>query len=422
MTNYKLSEDLTLHFIENDKFKSSYFSLQFSAPITREEASLSSLLPKVLMRGCAEYPSMADISYRLDDLYAADVYGRVYGRGETQFFGISAHMLKDRFATDGTAIEDGVLDMIASLLLHPLLEDGAFKREYVESEKAQLLQKISAQKNNKRRYAVKRCEELMCEDEAYGIPTYGYPEDIKAITPESLYAFYKKVISEMRCELYFVGESDPAALAQKLKARFGTLGNASAPAYTCDVVRTAHKVRNITETMPMEQSKLSVGFRTGTVLPDGRWHVFSVFSEIFGSSATSKLFANVREKLSLCYYCSSIAEAHKGIMIVYSGLSQENKDKALSEIMAQLDAVKAGEITDEELDMAKKGVINAYRALNDSPSSLEGWYTGRAMAGINTTPEDCIPMVEAVTKKDVQDIAKLISADTIYFLQAEEEE
>ncbi|MBQ8696374.1 MAG: insulinase family protein [Clostridia bacterium] len=422
MTDHKLSEGLTLHFIENDKFKSNYFSLQFSAPITREEASLSSLLPKVLMRGCADHPTMTDISYRLDDLYAADVYGRVYGRGETQFFGISASMLKDRFATDGTAIEDGVLDMIEALLLRPLLVDGAFRAEYVESEKAQLLQKISAQKNNKRRYAVKRCEELMCEGEAYGIPTYGYAEDIKAITPESLYAFYEKVIREMRCELYFVGEGDPALLSQKLKSRFGTLGNAGAPAYTCEVIRRAEKAREITEKMPMEQSKLSVGFRTGTVLPDGRWHVFSVFSEIFGASATSKLFANVREKLSLCYYCSSIAEAHKGIMIVYSGLSKENKEKALTEIMAQLDAVKAGDITDEELDMAKKGVINAYRALNDSPSSLEGWYTGRAMAGISTTPEDCIPMVEAVTKEDVQAVASLITADTVYFLEAEEEE
>jgi predicted Zn-dependent peptidase len=188
------------------------------------------------------------------------------------------------------------------------------------------------------------------------------------------------------------------------------------------VIRESERVKEITETMPMEQSKLTVGFRTGTVLSDGRWHIFSVFSEIFGSSATSKLFANVREKLSLCYYCSSAAEAHKGIMMVYSGLNAENKDLALAEILAQLQAIKDGDITDEELDMAKKGVINAYRALNDSPASLEGWYTGRAMAGINTTPEDCIPMVEAVTKKDVQDIASLITVDTIHFLKAEEEE
>ncbi|MBQ7006998.1 MAG: insulinase family protein, partial [Oscillospiraceae bacterium] len=220
MINFHLGEGLTLHYIENDKFKSNYLSVQFSAPITRQGAALSSLLPKVLMRGCMEYPTMADISYRLDDLYAADVYGRVYGRGETQFFGITATMLKDRFSTDGTAIEDGVLDMVASLLFRPLTENGAFKAEYVESEKDQLLKKVASQKNNKRRYAIKRCEELMCEGEAYGIPTYGYPEDISAITPESLYAFYKTVTEKLWCHIYFVGESNPETLCEKLKKRF----------------------------------------------------------------------------------------------------------------------------------------------------------------------------------------------------------
>lgn len=419
MTDYRIAEGLTLHFIENKKFKTNYFSVQFSLHITRENASLSSLLPKVLTRGCAPYPTMTDISYRLDDLYAADVYGRVYGRGETQFFGISASMLKDRFATDGTKIEDGVFDMIRALLLEPLTEEGGFRADYVESEKAQILGKISAQKNNKRRYAVKRCEEVMCAGEAYGIPTYGYADDVRAITPQSLYDFYLSVLKNAGCELYFVGEADPQVLAEKLKTRFASLARTTAPVYSCEVKREAGEVKEITESMPMEQSKLSLGFRTGTVLSDGEWHIFSVFSEIYGASATSKLFANVREKLSLCYYCASIAEAHKGIMIVYSGITAKNKDKAKAEILAQLKEVQEGNITDTELDMAKKGVINAYRALDDAPTSLEGWFVGRAMAGITTTAAQCIPMVEKVTKEDVVRIAKRITLDTVYFLKAE---
>ncbi len=422
MQDIVIKEGLTLHYIETDKFKTNYFSVQFSLPITRQNAPLSALLPKVLMRGSEKYPTLTAINRRLDDLYASDIYGRVYGRGETQFFGISAGMLRDRFAPDGTRITDSVLEMAAELLFVPCLERGAFRGEYVESEKKQILGYIAAQKNNKRRYAVKRCEELMCEGEAYGIPTYGYPEDVEAVTPAQLYDFYRTVLQQARCELFFIGEADPTALAARLRTLFAPLGVAAPAPFACEVIRAAGEVREIRETAPAEQSVLALGFRTGCVLSDGEWHVFSVFSGLFGAFPTSKLFVNVREKLSLCYTCASMAEPHKGVMLVYSGLSAANKEKAQTEILAQLKAIQEGQITDEELQIAKNGVINGYRALDDAPSSLEGWYTGRAMAGIRSTPEECIEMAKQVTKDDVVRVARAVSLDTIYFLEAEEEE
>ena len=414
-----INKGLVLNIIPADKFKTNYFSVQFSLPVTRENASLSSLLPKVLMRGCEDFPSMKDINRRLDDLYAAEVYGRVYSRGETQFFGIAADMLRNNLCPDGTDVTGGVFSLIHSLIFRPCTENGAFRADYTESEKKQLRAAIESGKNNKRRYAIKRCEEEMCKDEPYGIPTYGYPEDIDGITPEALYAFYRDTLTKTRCEIYFVGKTDEDELIHKVKKLFGHLGRDACGAFECNVVRQAGKVKEITESFPMEQSKLSLGFRTGTVLSDGTWHIFSVFSEIFGGSATSKLFMNVREKLSLCYYCSCVSEAHKGIMVVYSGINACNRDKAQTEILAQLDAVKKGEISEDELESAKLCVINSYRAISDSPSTMEGWCTGRRLAGISTMPEECIELVRTVTAEDVVNIAKKITLDTVYFMEAE---
>ncbi|MCI8590410.1 MAG: insulinase family protein [Clostridiales bacterium] len=419
VTKLKIKEGLDVQFIDTDQFKTNYFSVSFSLPITKENAPLSTLLPKVLMRGCEKYPTMTAISKRLDDLYAADVYPRVFSRGETQFFGLAASMLKDRFAQDGTQIEAGVFELFSQLLFHPLIENGAFKKEYVETEKKQIISRIRAQKNDKRRYAVKRCEEEMCADEAYGIPTFGYEEDVAKITPESLYQFYQSVITGIQCHLYFIGHTNTEHLKHELASMFSSLAPVPAVPNTCQVIRQAGKIKEITDVMPAEQSKLTLGFRTGTILADGNWHVFSVFMEIFGLSPASKLFMNVREKLSLCYYCSCNAEPHKGIMLVYSGITAKNKEKAQSEILDQLKAIQHGDIAEEELNAAKLSVINAYRSLSDSPVSLEGWFTGRKLAGLTTTPEDCIPMVMAVTKEQVMNIAQKISLDTIYFMKAE---
>lgn len=420
VTKMEIKAGLTVNVINTDRFKTNYFSISFALPITKETAPLSALLPKVLMRGCEKYPDMEQISKRLDDLYAADLYPRVFGRGETQFFGLAAGMLKNRFAQDGTDIEAGVFELFEQLLFHPLLENGVFKKEVVENEKKQIISRIRAQKNDKRRYALKRCEEEMCAGEPYGVPTFGYEEDVEKITPESLYAFYRTVLSQARCVVFFVGHTDTKQLKSRLEALFAAYQPAPPAPYTCEVLRTAGKVKEVTDRMAVEQSKLTLGFRTGTILADGNWHVFSVFLEIFGLSPSSKLFLNVREKLSLCYYCSCSAEPHKGIMLVYSGIAAENKERAQAEILTQLKAIQQAQITDTELKTAKLAVINAYRSLPDSPASLEGWYTGRALSGLDTSPEDCIALVETVTKEEVAQVAQKITLDTIYFMKAEE--
>ena len=169
--------------------------------------------------------------------------------------------------------------------------------------------------------------------------------------------------------------------------------------------------------MPVVQGKLTLGFRSGTILTDKNYPAFALFNEIFGGSPTSMLFNNVREKMSLCYYCSSAPDALKGVLMVISGIENSNKDKAKEAILAQLDAVKNGNFTDEELMLARKSLVNGYKEIPDSNSGLYNWYLTRMIAGLSSSPQDAADAVLAVTKEEVIEVAKKVTFEMSYFLQ-----
>ena len=169
--------------------------------------------------------------------------------------------------------------------------------------------------------------------------------------------------------------------------------------------------------MNITQGKLTLGFRTGISVYDSGYTAFSLFNEIFGGSPSSKLFMNVREKLSLCYYCSAIPEAHKGLLFVASGIEVENKQKAQEEILNQLEDIKQGKISDEEFDSAVKSLVNGYSELDDDPQSLSLWYYGRMLAGLDGTPQDVCEKIKALEKEDVVKASSGIKLDTVYFLK-----
>lgn len=412
----KIADGVFLNFIETDKFKTNYLSVNFITNLNKETASLNSLIPMVLNRGTVKYPTMAEINAYLENLYATGIYSRVYKRGENQIIGFASYMLDNSYTIDDTDILAGTLDMLEQLIFYPRTENDVFVNSYVEGEKNNLIDQINAVINNKNRYAIWRCQEEMCKDEVFGIADTGTVTDVEKITPQSLYEQYQKVLNESQIEIYYVGQCDIDLLSSKIANTFTGIKHIDKPLETV-VIRKADKVKDITEDQPVTQGKLSLGFRTGSVLNDGDYHKFIMFNEIFGGSPTSKLFMNVREKLSLCYYCHSIAESLKGIMVVASGIEVANRDLAQSEILLQLDNIKNGIISDEEMTSARNSIINGYRTINDSSGSLEAWYMGRMLAGITSSPEEAIDFINTVTKDDIIAFANKITLDTVYFMR-----
>lgn len=411
-----ICEGVNLSIIETDKFKTNYIAINFITPLAENTASLSTLLPAVLKRGCVKYPDIASLQRRYDMLYSTNVWAGSSKLGEAQIVKIGANMLDNRYVTDGTDILGGTIELIGDILFNPLLENGAFRPDYVSQEKANQIDAVKSIINNKGAYANVRCIEEMCRGELYSVASASV-EMTEAITPESLYSHYLTLIKTAPVEIYFVGNCDFDALERKLAEIFAPHSHTPAPIPKTNVIRRADSVREFIEEQPVAQGKLSIGFRTGKVLDDGDYHIFATFCELFGGSPAAKLFMNVREKLSLCYYCQAIPHAQKGIMVVASGIEVAKKELAQSEILAQLDDICQGKITDEEFSAAKKSLINGYKSIGDNADTIATWYMNRAYASLDTSPEETAEKVMAVTVDDVIECAKNITLDTVYFMK-----
>lgn len=418
MIRVQLSDGIYLNIIETDKFKTDYFDFNMILPLREETASYAALLPLVLKRGCSKFPNMAEISKRFDYLYATGFSSRVIKRGEVQIIGFTADFLRGSLIPSGENLADEVFETIHEIIFNPITENGGFKEEFVESEKKNLIDTINSLINNKNAYAMKKCHEAMCSGENFAVGENGSVENVAKINGKNLYEFYKKLLSECRIELFYTGKCRTDEIVARAKQLIGGICRGKpVDIFTERFVRKRSGISEITEEMEVAQGKLILGFKSGHCLSDSDYSAYSLFNELYGVSPTSKLFENVREKLSLCYYCRSIPEAHKGILTVASGIETENRDRAVSEILAQLENIKNGIISDEELDSAKKALINSYRELYDDGASLSLWYLSRLIGGSEKTLEEVIKEIDGVTKKEISECAADTELDTIFFLK-----
>lgn len=416
-----IGKSIAFTVIDTDKFKTDFLSVNFVLPLKKETASENSLLFRVLQRGSEKYPSVAALNGRLDYLYATTVGLRNYKRGEAQVIGLAADMIDNAYA-DGTDLVFEVCDFIREIIFKPLLdENGLFLSNYVEQEKENLVNDILAQVNNKRRYAPFRCYEEMCRGEAFGVSELGSVEETKKITPASLYAHYLDVIRRARIEVFFVGRCDSEKLESDVRAIFAGQKREDSEPITTVIKKTVEKVKYVEDKLPVTQGKLSLGFRTCVGVNDADYPKLVMFNEIFGGSVASKLFMNVREKLSLCYYCSSSLESYKGTMMVNSGVEFDKRGFAEREILSQLDSIREGNISDYEYSSAKRSLKNAYLQMLDSPTSMEMYYLGRAIAGVSGTIKEASESFGKVTREDISAIAKNVKLDTVYFMSKSEE-
>ncbi len=412
-----VARGIDLNVIETDKFKTNFLSVNFVVPLASETVSENALLFRVLHRGCEKYPNVASLNKKLDYLYATTVGMRNYKRGEAQIIGLAADMLGNEYTDDGTDLIGEVCDFIYEVIFRPLLDDkGYFLENYVGQEKDNLVNDIMAKINDKRRYAPFRCYEEMCRGEAYGISELGRAEDVEMITPKSLYEHYLSLISHAKIEVFFVGKCDIPSLTEKVGAMFGSLKREECAKIDTKVVRDVAEVKHVEDKLPVTQGKLSLGFRTGTTVTSPEYPALVMFNEIYGGSVASKLFMNVRERLSLCYYCSSSIESYKGTMMVNSGIEFDKREVAEREILDQLEAVRRGDISDYEYSSARRSLKNAYMHMLDSPTSMEMYYLGRIMAGVGESIEESAAKFEKITKEDIVAISKKVKLDTVYFM------
>lgn len=401
------------------KFKTSLLSAQFVTKLTAEHAASQALLPVVLRRGTVRYPDMGRLNAALEQLYGAQLDFTVRKKGENQCTGFVACFVDDAYVPDGEKLLEPMAALLGEVLYAPVLENGQFLPEYVDSERTNLVDMIRSMINDKREYADLRLLQEMCAGEAYGLNRWGTSEDAAAVTAEQLMADYRALLSTARLELFYCGSAPQERVEEAFMSAFQFLGRKDVR--TLELARYHSgrtEVKQVTETMDVTQGKLGMGFsctsQDETALLVG--------NTIFGGSSNSKLFLNVREKLSLCYFASSLYHRSKGMITVLSGIEFDDYQRAYDEILLQLKAVQDGALADWELSGAVSTLLNSYASMGDSLGKMEDFYIGQAATGRTETPEDLADKVRGITAERVFEAMRTVSLDTVYFLKGENAE
>lgn len=415
---FNITEYINLYYIHDEKYKTVSMTMYLHRRLNRGEVTKNALLAKVLARGTAKHNNIKAINTHLEELYGT-LYGLdVIKKANVQSLCCTVSNISGRFTKDDVTYKAAKL--MTEFVFEPYVTDGAFCEAYVQTEKQNLRDDISAIVNDKRSYANLRLIEEMCRGEENAVLECGYIEDIDSIDSKNLYEHYRKIVFSSPIDIFVVGDVDINKLVASFAEYFSKHNFDIKPFEIRGSQKNASEVKYVDEVMEINQGKLSMGLRTGIADGDEEYYALLVGNSIFGAGAHSKLFNNVREKMSLCYYASSRLDKFNSLMVVSSGIEFANFAKAKDEIMIQLDAVKKGDFTEDELKIAKEFIINSYTSYLDSPYLMRRFYLAMSFSKNKDTIDEAVQKVAAVTKEQVESAFANVSLDTVYFLKGEE--
>ncbi len=407
--------------VRDSRFKTMRMSVNFMVPLKKETAAQNAIIPFLLSRSNRKYPDFTKLNERLAELYGAGLDADVQKLGDIQVLSVFAGGIADRYALNGESVAAELTSLLCSAVFEPAFRDGLFPKDDFEQEKRQMAETLDAEFNDKRLYALRRCSAIMCEKEPSGVNRFGTKEEIESLKREDLTDAWKKLIRGARVEILAVGDCDPEPIYRSFCNAFHSVERTeTVPCENC-VVKQPGATKEMTERADVAQSKLVMGFRTGCAETDKNVPAMKLMSALYGGSPSSKLFLNVREKMSLCYYCSSGYNPLKGTMFVQSGVEQKNIEKAKKEILNQLAEVQNGDFTDAEFEEAKLSLCNSYHTLSDLLDGLEGWCISKTFSNPVITPEEESDKVSATTRQELIDAAQNVALDTVYCLTGKEE-
>ncbi len=412
-----INNNITLNYIPMDKLKTTTIGMYIHRPLKKEEASYNAILPHILKRGNKVLKNSQEIAKYRENLYGAKFSAGISKKGDSQILCFEGETISDKYAPHGEKLISGLLKLILGSVFE---QNETFSAEVFEQERTNSITKIENIINDKRVYAIYRCQEEMSKGDPFSVPRLGYVEDMKKMTMEELYSYYKELIVSSEIDIYVCGDADISEVETEIKNAVSGYEFKEAKMPKSNVLAIKDKVNDVTERLDVTQGKLAIGFLTGIASTDEDYYNLVVANAVFGGGAQSKLFNNVREKLSLAYYAGSMLDKYKGMLLVNAGIEFENFKKAYDETLVQLEEVKKGNITDLEIESSKMFLINSLVTTYDDQMALISFHLNQKVADTNKSIEECIEKIRLVTKEDVARIFKKVHLDTVYFLAGEE--
>lgn len=411
----KIGKEIDYISLADPKFKTNRVEVMFLLPAGRENNASCTLAASMITSSCAAYPSMMEITRRLGSLYGANLASSVGKRGDVLSVSVSFSIIDSRYALEGEDLTQEMIRFLLECLFAPHVRDGAFQEPEFHVRRQDLLDAIQAEINEKRSYAISKASEAAFEGEPFAYPLYGKPEDVEALTPESTYAAYRKLLREAVIRVYHAGPALLPELGDALEKAFSDIERNPSSVAMRSPSRCRNAVQHVSDPMNVSQSKMVMVFK-GEEKKKGAMRLFSM---LFGAAPFSLLFMNVREKLSLCYYCASRVIPGKDALMVDSGVELANTQKAYAAIHEQLDAVCKGDFTEDMLRDAKHSIVNQLRGTGDTTGSCISWSHAQFCDGDAETVEEAVARYEALTKEDVVEMARSLREDTVYIMEQE---
>lgn len=422
METKQLKEGIQLHFIKTDKFKTNLIAVFITVPLDRKTVTTDAMIPAILRRGTKKLKTQEEIERHLEELYGARFDLGIEKIGDNHVLKFYLETVSDEFLPEKENVFQKGIETLLDIILNPIEENGSFMQEYVDSEKRNLKQLIESKIDNKASYAVEKTIEAMYLNQPYGLYKYGYAEDLEQMTGCEIYKRYKQILKQAKIDIFASGsfeENAVKAVIENNKQMEQLEGRT--PNYIINNEQTAKKskpetIQEVEESLDVAQGKLILGLDILKNEPNSRFAI-SLYNVILGESANSKLFQNVREKASLAYSAGSSYIRQKNNILIRTGIEIENKEKALEITKEQLEAMRKGDFTEEDIENAKKYMINGIKTIEEGQDTEITYYIGQELSGLHTSLAEYQKQIEAVSKQDIMEVASKVEINTIYFLK-----
>lgn len=412
----KIADGVYFSSITDKRYKKNLISVAFSTQLSEDTATENVIVPVLLTKCNSKLPTYKAFNNKMSRLYASGIGGTAGRQYDLQTISFGAYYLDDIYALSGEKMTGIMTDIIIDCLTSPVTENGVFSEKFVELEKKTVIDNIETAINDKRSYAIERAMKTICKGEPASVCSYGTVEKAKLITPDSAYKAYRRMLETMPCEIICTGCSDFDGVAEKFAAAFEKAGRHDIENTTIALSPVKTQTEEVTERLTVNQSKLVLGFKSHS--DDDAALV--LLQKIFGGTTSSKLFRNVREKMSLCYYCSAARNDLKGIMLVNSGVENENIEKTKEAVIDQLEEIKNGNFTNEDINFAEMAIKNDFKSVADSAGNVSNWYFDCIRKNDIITPEEKLGRYLGVSKERIIAAAKSMVLDSVYVLTGNE--
>lgn len=412
----KIADGVYFSSITDKRYKKNLISVAFSTQLSEDTATENVIVPVLLTKCNSKLPTYKAFNNKMSRLYASGIGGTAGRQYDLQTISFGAYYLDDIYALSGEKMTGIMTDILIDCLTSPVTENGVFSEKFVELEKKTVIDNIETAINDKRSYAIERAIKTICKGEPASVCSYGTVEKAKLITPDSAYKAYRRMLETMPCEIICTGCSDFEGVAEKFAAAFEKAGRHDIENTTIALSPVKTQTEEVTERLTVNQSKLVLGFKSHS--DDDAALV--LLQKIFGGTTSSKLFRNVREKMSLCYYCSAARNDLKGIMLVNSGVENENIEKTKEAVIDQLEEIKNGNFTNEDINFAEMAIKNDFKSVADSAGNVSNWYFDCIRKNDIVTPEEKLGRYLGVSKERIIAAAKSMVLDSVYVLTGNE--